>query len=74
MANPILEAIQLQNRTMQLKNSPLEMLQEFNKFKNQMKDKNPQQMVMNLINSGQMSKQQFERLKEQAIQLSQFLK
>lgn len=73
MANPILEMIQQQNQP-QLRNNPLQMLQEFNKFKQQMAGINPQQAVMNLLKSGKMTQEQFEQLKEQAKQLSRYLR
>lgn len=73
MANPILEMIQRQSQP-QLRNNPLQMLQEFNKFKQQMADINPQQAVMNLLKSGKMTQEQFEQLKEQAKQLSRYLR
>lgn len=73
MVNPILEMIQQQSQP-QLKNNPLQMLQEFNKFKQQMAGVDPQQAVMNLLKSGKMTQEQFEQLKEQAKQLSRYLK
>lgn len=73
MANPILEMIQQQNQP-QLRNNPLQMLQEFNKFKQQMVGIDPQQAVMNLLKSGKMTQEQFEQLKEQAKQLSRYLR
>lgn len=59
---------------MQMQNNPLQMLAQFAEFKRQMTGKNPQAMVMQLLQSGQMSQQQFERLKQQAQMLSQILK
>lgn len=73
MVNPILEMIQQQSQP-QLKNNPLQMLQEFNKFKQQMAGVDPQQAVMNLLKSGKMTQEQFEQLKEQAKQLSRYLR
>nr|DAP50714.1 MAG TPA: hypothetical protein [Caudoviricetes sp.] len=50
------------------------MLKQFNEFKRNMQGKDPQKIVMDLLNSGRMSQQQFESLKQQAQQLQNFLK
>jgi hypothetical protein len=55
-------------------NNPLQMIQQFAEFKNQMQGKNPQAMVQELLKSGKMSPQQFEQLKQQAQSLQMFLK
>ena len=55
-------------------NNPLQMIQQFAEFKNQMRGKNPQAMVQELLKSGKMSPQQFEQLKQQAQSLQMFLK
>ena len=39
-----------------------------------MQGRNPEQIVKELISSGQMSKQQFEKLKKEAMALSNILK
>lgn len=49
-------------------------LKQFNEFKRNMQGKDPQKIVMDLLNSGRMSQQQFESLKQQAQQLQNFLK
>ena len=56
------------------RNNPIEMLKQFNEFKRNMQGKDPQKIVMDLLNSGRMSQQQFELLKQQAQQLQNFLK
>lgn len=71
MKNPILNA--LQNQT-QMTNNPFAMIQQFNKFKKSMQGKNPQAMVQELLNSGKMSPEQFEQLKQQAQSLQSILK
>lgn len=58
---------------LQNQNNPMSMIGEFMKFKKQFTG-NPQQAVMQLLNSGQMSQAQFEQLKQQAQMFSQFLR
>lgn len=53
---------------------PTQMVQRFREFKQAMTGRNPQAMVQALLNNGQMSQQQFEALKAQAMQMAQFLK
>ena len=55
-------------------NNLMGMLQQFNQFKQSMSGKNPQEMVQQLIQSGQMSRQQFDQLSQMASQMQQFLK
>lgn len=50
------------------------MLSEFNKFKQQMRGKDPKAMVEQLLQSGEMSQGQFNQLKQQAQMLQTFLK
>lgn len=71
--NPILEQLNRTQTTVS-RNNPIEMLKQFNEFKRTMQGKNPQKIVMDLLNSGRMSQQQFELLKQQAQQLQNFLK
>lgn len=71
--NPILEQLNRTQTTVS-KNNPIEMLKQFNEFKRNMQGKDPQKIVMDLLNSGRMSQQQFESLKQQAQQLQNFLK
>jgi len=71
--NPILEQLN-RTQTTVLRNNPIEMLKQFNEFKRNMQGKDPQKIVMDLLNSGRMSQQQFESLKQQAQQLQNFLK
>ena len=58
MLNPMLQQLRSQN--------PLQMLQQFNQFKQSMQGKDPEAMVNELLRSGKMSQQQFEQLKAQA--------
>lgn len=71
--NPILEQLNRTQTTVS-RNNPIEMLKQFNEFKRTMQGKDPQKIVMDLLNSGRMSQQQFESLKQQAQQLQNFLK
>ncbi len=73
MSNPILEQIS-KAQTTTIRNNPIEMIQQFNQFKRSLQGKNPQKIVMNLLNSGRMTQQQFEELKKQAQTLQGFLK
>lgn len=54
--------------------SPIQMMQQFAQFKRMMQGRNPQQMVQNLLSSGQMSQAQFEQLKQQANDLQNILR
>ena len=53
---------------------PMHMAQQFAQFKRMMQGRNPQQMVQNLLQSGQMTQEQFEQLKQQAIELQKILR
>ncbi len=70
--NPILQMLGQSQRTQM--NNPMQMMQQFAQFKNQMRGKDPQAMVMELLGSGKMTQQQFEQLKQQAKMLQNFLR
>lgn len=53
---------------MSIMNNPMEFMTRFNQFKNNFQG-NPQQMVMNMLNNGQMSQEQFNQLQGMANQL-----
>ena len=53
--------------------NPMDLMNKFNEFKRNFTG-NPQQMVMNMLNSGQMSQQQFNQLQTMAQQLMQGMK
>lgn len=65
MKNPMMQ---------QLNRQQPNMIQQFQQFKQQLVGKDPQAIVMDLLNSGQMSQQQFEQLKVQAQQMQKFLR
>ena len=48
------------------KGNPMNMLQQFRQFRQQMAGQNPQQMVNQLVQSGQMSPEQRDGLMQQA--------
>ena len=50
------------------------MIQQFNQFRRQMEGKDPQAMVMDLLNSGKMTPAQFEELKKQAIEMEKIFR
>ena len=58
--------------------NPMQMLQEFPNFKNNMLAKNPgmnpQEMVNQLVQSGKVSQQQFEQARQMAQQFGGMLK
>lgn len=71
MQNPIMQAL---NQNAGQVNNPFELMRQFQEFKKNMAGKNPQAMVQELLNSGQMSQTQFEELQKQAQSLQGILK
>lgn len=67
--NPILSRLNTPNNP-----QPNNMIQQFADFKRQMAGKDPQAMVQQLIQSGKLSQQQFEQLKQQAMSLQSILR
>lgn len=64
MTNPILQAMWKSA----MPNSPMNVVQQFMQFKQQMQGKDPQKIVEQMLADGRMSQQQFEQLKQQAEQ------
>lgn len=64
MTNPILQAM----GKSAMPNSPMNVVQQFMQFKQQMQGKDPQKIVEQMLADGQMSQQRFEQLKQQAEQ------
>ena len=64
MTNPILQA----RGKSAMPNSPMNVVQQFMQFKQQMQGKDPQKIVEQMLADGRMSQQQFEQLKQQAEQ------
>ena len=77
MRNPILDRLSTtpaQQMPSNAPNNPMQMLQQFAQFKQLMRGRDPQQMINQLLQSGKMSPQQFEQLKQQATMLQSILK
>lgn len=66
MTNPILQAM----GKSAMPNSPMNVVQQFMQFKQQMQGKDPQKIVEQMLADGRMSQQQFEQLKQQAEQFN----
>lgn len=62
MANPVFEAIGN-------KRSQLDMAQQFQRFMEQMRGQNPQQILNDLVASGKVSQQQLDAAQKQAQQM-----
>ena len=79
MENPMLDMLsrgapQQFSGNSNMSGGPMQMMQNFAQFKRLMLCRNPQQMVQNLLQSGQMSQAQFEQLKQQASELQKILR
>ena len=61
MANPIYQALGGNNQS--------NMLQQFQQFMNQMRGKDPDAMIQDLVSSGQVSQQQLDQAQRQAQQM-----
>ena len=68
MPNPIYNILNQQN----MQNPMQVMMQKFNEFRNNFKG-NPQEEVQKLLNSGQVSQQQYNQLQNMATQFQQML-
>lgn len=71
MPNPMMQMLQGSSRR---PNNPLAMLGEFRKFARGMTPQKAQQEIERLLQSGQMSQDQFQQLQQQAKDFMQFLK
>lgn len=67
MHNPMLQQLAQANPQMN-------MLKQFNQFRQQMAGKDPQAIITDLLNTGKMTPQQFENLKAQAMEMQKFLR
>lgn len=81
MANPMLDQLNggSQKQFAGVGNMPggngmMQMVNQFAQFKRMMQGRNPQQIVQNLLQSGQMSQTQFDQLKQQANALQNLLR
>lgn len=79
MANPMLDMLSRGAQKQfagagNMSGGPMQMMQQFAQFRRMMQVRNPQQMVQNLLQSGQMTQAQFEQLKQQASELQNILR
>lgn len=58
MSNPLFNQIN--------QNSPMSMVQQFNQFRQQMQGVNPQNMVMDMLQSGKINQQQLNQAQQMA--------
>ncbi len=70
MANPMMQMLSGRAKT----NNPLAMVAEFRKFAAGMTPQKAEAEINRLLSSGQMSKEQFANLQEQAKMFAQFLR
>ena len=70
MSNPLFNAL---GGRMPQGNGPMQMIQQFQQFRQQFQG-DPKQEVQNLLNSGQMSQQQYNQLQGMATQFQNLLK
>ena len=61
MANPLFNALAGNNKS--------NMIQQFQQFMNQMKGKNPNQIINELVSSGKVSQAQLDQAQKQAMQM-----
>ena len=71
MANPMMQMLSGSRSRL---NNPLALVSQFRKFAANMTPEKAEEEVMKLLSSGQMTKEQFEELKDTAGWLMQFLK
>lgn len=71
MPNPMMQMLQGGSRR---PNNPFAMLEEFRKFARGVTPQQAQQEVERLLQSGQMSQEQFQQLQERAKEFTQFLR
>lgn len=70
MANPMMQMLSGGRSRL---NNPLALVSQFRKFAANMTPEKAEEEVMKLLSSGQMTKEQFEKLKDTAGWLMQFL-
>ncbi len=73
MQNPMNQLLKNTSKSA-MPNNPLQMISEFRKFAQGITPQGAKAEVEKLLQSGQMSKQQFEQLKNQAENFANFLK
>lgn len=73
MANPLFDKFNQQPANLNPFGNMMNMLQQFNQFKSTFRG-DPKQKVQELLNSGQMSQQQFQQLSAMAEQFQKMMK
>lgn len=66
MSNPLFNQLN--------QNSPMSMIQQFNQFRQQMQGVNPQNMVMDMLQSGKINQQQLNQAQQMAQQMQYLLR
>ena len=66
MSNPIMQRLNHNAPTPKTGNNPMQLLQQFQQFAKGMSPQQAQQIIMQKLNSGEISKEQFENAKRQA--------
>lgn len=74
MTNPMSQYLKSTSKSPMPNNNPMQMFFEFRKFAQGMTPQDAKAEVERLLQSGQMSQQQFEHLKQQAESFIKFLK
>lgn len=74
MTNPMSQYLKNTSKSPMPNNNPMQMFSEFRKFAQGMTPQDAKTEVERLLQSGQMTQQQFEQLKQQAESFIKFLK
>lgn len=74
MTNPMSQFMRQSQPQKQQANNPIAMISEFRKFAAGMTPEGAKQQVEQLLSSGKMTQEQFQRLRQQAAAFSEFLK
>lgn len=74
MTNPMSQYLKSTSKSPMPNNNPMQMFSEFRKFAQGMTPQDAKEEVERLLQSGQMTQQQFEQLKQQAESFIKFLK
>lgn len=68
MSSPLYNALSGANNMPQINNNPIQILQQFNNFRKQMANINPEQEVKRMLANGQITQQQLSQLQQTAQQ------
>lgn len=74
MTNPLSQFLRQSQPQKTTANNPLSMISEFRKFAAGMTPEGAKRQVEQMLSSGQMTQEQFQQLKRQATEFSEFLK